>query len=38
MTVEKFLKSESSENYLDNIKLKEFDSNFIRAINIWLSL
>ena len=36
MTVEKFLKSESSENYLDNIKLKEFDSNFIRAINIWL--
>ena len=37
MMVEKFLKSESAENYLNNIKLKEFDSNFIRAINIWLS-
>ena len=37
MTVDQFLASESSENYLDNIKLKEFDSNFIRAINIWLS-
>ena len=36
MTVEKFLRLESSENYLDNIKLKEFDFNFIRAINIWL--
>ena len=31
------MKSEYSENYLDNIKLKEFDSNFIRATNIWLS-
>ncbi len=37
MTIDQFLASESSENYLDNIKLKEFDSNFIRAINIWLS-
>ena len=36
MAVEKFLKSESPENYLNNIKLKEFDSNFIRAVNIWL--
>ena len=37
MTVEKFIRSEFSENYLNNIRLKEFDSNFIRAINIWLS-
>ena len=37
MTIDQFLASESSENYLDNIKLKEFDSNFIRATNIWLS-
>ena len=37
MMVDQFLASESSENYLDNIKLKEFDSNFIRATNIWLS-
>ncbi len=37
MMVDQFLGSQSSENYLDNIKSKEFDSNFIRAINIWLS-
>jgi len=37
MMVDQFLGSKYLENYLDNIKLKEFDSNFIRAINIWLS-
>ena len=37
MTVDQFLASEYSENYLDNIKFKEFESNFIRATNIWLS-
>ena len=37
MMVDQFLESGSSQNYLGNIELKEFDSNFIRAINIWLS-